>query len=412
MSKTESKRASRQAPKIGVWLIGARGGLATTLIVGARMMARGLTGTTGLITETMPFDRADLCGVENLVFGGHDVRDISLIESAREIVRDSGSLSTEHIEAVSEDLEAIDADICSGTAVNCGGAITSIAGPSSRRESRTLSDVLKSIQADLEAFRRTHELDEVIVVNVASTEPPLKLRTEHQTMAGFRRLIAGNKKRQVRASSIYAWAALSSGCPFLNFTPSNACLLPAHVKLAKSRGLPLMGNDGKTGETLVKTALAPMFHHRNLKVMSWQGYNILGDRDGQVLGNAENKASKLETKDGVLPSILGYPLHTHVAIDYVPSLSDLKTAWDFVHFQGFLDFKMSLQFTWQGCDSILAAPIVLDMVRLTERSHRLGESGLMPQLACFFKGPIGVGEHDFHAQYMSLMDYISRTQKS
>ena len=305
MASKETSKSNGPARRVGVWLIGARGGLATTLIVGARMMAHRLTSTTGLITETAPFADAELCKVEELVFGGHDVRDISLVEAATEIVRDSGSLNADHVASIADDLAEIDTDIAVGTVVNCGGAITSMARKGTRRESRSLSGIVKQIRADLDAFRSSNSLDEVIVVNVASTEPPLRLTSEHQSMAGFRRLLKDNKKNQVRASSLYAWAALSSGCPFLNFTPSNACLLPAHIKLARSRGLPVMGNDGKTGETLVKTALAPMFHHRNLAVLSWQGYNILGDRDGQVLGNAENKASKLQTKDGVLPSILG-----------------------------------------------------------------------------------------------------------
>jgi myo-inositol-1-phosphate synthase len=127
-----------------------------------------------------------------------------------------------------------------------------------------------------------------------------------------------------------------------------------------------------------------------------------------VLAHDENKAAKLESKDALLPSILGYPLHTHVAIDYVPSLNDLKTAWDFIHFQGFLGFKMTMQFTWQGCDAILAAPIVLDMIRLADLAQRRGEAGPMRHLACFFKQPSGVAEHDLHQQWHLLTEYLER----
>ncbi|MFT7620530.1 MAG: myo-inositol-1-phosphate synthase, partial [Planctomycetota bacterium] len=155
-----------------------------------------------------------------------------------------------------------------------------------------------------------------------------------------------------------------------------------------------------------KSALAPMFKYRNLPVLTWQGYNILGDRDGQVLADDTNKASKISSKDSVLSSILGYPLHTHVSIDYAPSLSDLKTAWDFIHFKGFLDYKMSLQFTWQGCDAILAAPVALDLVRLTDYADRMNEGGLMTQLACFFKDPLGTNEQDLHFQFHNLMAYL------
>ena len=167
-----------------------------------------------------------------------------------------------------------------------------------------------------------------------------------------------------------------------------------------------MGCDGKTGETLVKSALAPMFRYRNLRVLSWQGYNMLGDRDGVVLADEENRATKIESKDRLLGQILGYPLHSKVTIDYVPSLGDMKTAWDFVHFEGFLGHRMSMQFTWQGCDSILAAPLVLDMLRLTDLAVRRGESGPMKHLACFFKSPVDVSEHDLHAQWHDLVGWL------
>jgi myo-inositol-1-phosphate synthase len=171
-----------------------------------------------------------------------------------------------------------------------------------------------------------------------------------------------------------------------------------------------MGHDGKTGETLVKSALAPMFRYRNLRVLAWQGYNLLGDRDGQVLADPENKSSKVRTKDEVIPGILGYPVHTHVAIDYVPSLHDQKTAWDFIHFRGFLDVKMSLQFIWQGFDAILAAPVVLDLVRFAELARRRGEGGPMKHLSCYFKNPLDVPEHDLHYQFHALMEYVARAR--
>jgi myo-inositol-1-phosphate synthase len=187
--------------------------------------------------------------------------------------------------------------------------------------------------------------------------------------------------------------------------------VPAIRELFAESGAPYMGSDGKTGETLVKSALAPMFKYRDLRVLTWQGYNILGDRDGRVLADRSNKRAKVASKDALLPSILGYPLHTHVGIDFVPSLDDLKTAWDFIHFEGFLGFRMALQFIWQGCDSILAAPLVLDMVRFADLAARRGESGSMPHLACFFKQPVGVGEHDLHHQWHLLVEYLERVRR-
>ncbi len=130
-----------------------------------------------------------------------------------------------------------------------------------------------------------------------------------------------------------------------------------------------------------------------------------------MLADSENKRAKIESKDALLSKILGYPLHTHVGIDYVPSLNDLKTAWDFIHFQGFLGFKMSMQFTWQGCDAILAAPIVLDMVRLADIAQRRGEGGPMRHLSCFFKSPVEVDQHDLHLQWHLLTDYVKTLQR-
>jgi myo-inositol-1-phosphate synthase len=132
--------------------------------------------------------------------------------------------------------------------------------------------------------------------------------------------------------------------------------------------------------------------------MSWVGHNIFGNMDGQVLDDPRNKAAKVRSKDHLLAAILGYAPQTHVSIEYIQSLGDWKTAWDHVHFKGFLGTPMTLQFTWQGCDSILAAPLVLDLVRLVERARRGGECGALEWLACFFKSPLGVAEQDFGRQ--------------
>jgi myo-inositol-1-phosphate synthase len=137
------------------------------------------------------------------------------------------------------------------------------------------------------------------------------------------------------------------------------------------------------------------------------GHNILGNRDGQVLADPENKASKVKSKDALLAELLGYKPQSLVSIEYVESLDDWKTAWDHVHFEGFLGTKMTLQFTWQGCDSLLAAPLVIDLVRLALLAQRRGEAGPMTHAACFFKSPLGVAEHDFGKQFELLERYAS-----
>jgi myo-inositol-1-phosphate synthase len=163
-----------------------------------------------------------------------------------------------------------------------------------------------------------------------------------------------------------------------------------------------MGRDGKTGETLLKTVLAPMFVARHMPVLSWVGFNVLGNRDGAVLRQGGALASKVRDKDEALRRILkSETTHSQVRIDYVPSLEDWKQAYDLVHFQGFLGARMQLHFLWQGCDSALAAPLVLDLVRLADLARRRGEAGTLPWLAPFFKTPLDCDVQDFAAQ-MSL----------
>ena len=395
--------------RIGVWLFGAYGGLATTVVVGARAMAKGLSECQGLATETEIAAGIPWRPIDKLVFGGHEIRESDYATAATEINRETGSIPPEIIRKLKRDLTAHSKNVVTGVIPNAGATITNLAS-GKRRKVVTLRSQLDQIKKDIKAFQKKHKLERVICVNLTSTEPSLRLGAAHKTIAAFEKAIDKNNVKVVRPSAIYAYAAASLGMPFVHFTPSNSALIPAVEEMFAQNNTPFMGCDGKTGETLIKSALAPMFKHRDLKVLTWQGYNMLGDRDGRVLSDSKNKQSKLDSKDALLPSILGYPLHTHVGIDYVPSLNDLKTAWDFIHFQGFLGFKMSLQFTWQGCDAILAAPLVLDLIRFADLAASRGESGPMPHLACFFKRPFGINEHDLHKQWQTLGDYLDQVR--
>ncbi len=174
-----------------------------------------------------------------------------------------------------------------------------------------------------------------------------------------------------------------------------------------------MGNDGKTGETLVKTVLAPLFSGRALRVLSWEGYNLLGNRDGLVLNDPEARESKTRSKDRAVRQILGDDpeRHAKVTIDYVPSLDDWKVAWDYIHFEGFLGARMSMQFTWQGNDSALAAPLILDLARLAAFSKAKGEGGLMRHAAAYCTSPAGVEEQNFVKQFERLERYVATHRK-
>jgi myo-inositol-1-phosphate synthase len=408
-----AKRPSVPSGRLGVWLFGAYGGLATTVVTGAAAIARGLRPATGLVTATDVAAGIGLQPLSALVFGGHEVRAGDYASAAAEIQAMTGSLPPDLLRAVRKDLAAASKNVRTGVLTNAGRTITELAdtGLAARGKRQPLRRQVQGLQQDLRDFAARHRLDRVVCVNLTSTEPPLRLGAAHRTLAAFDRALDRDDTKAVRPLALYAYAAASLGLPLIHFTPGNATLIPAIRELFAATGAPYMGCDGKTGETLVKSALAPMFHHRNLRVLTWQGYNILGDRDGRVLADTDNKRAKIATKDALLPSILGYPLHTHVGIDYVPSLHDLKTAWDFVHFEGFLGFRMNLQFIWQGCDAILAAPLVLDMIRLADLAARRGESGPMPHLACFFKQPLDGHEHDLHAQWRVLVDYLDRIRR-
>lgn len=415
MATTKRKTSS---DRLGVWLFGAYGGLATTVVTGARAIARGLESPRGLVTATELVDGLPIAPIEGMVFGGHEMRDGDFVSSANEIQAATGTIPWPLLGKLTKDLQAASKNVVRGAMPNAGRTIGALVNGGARKgkaaakaKEPSLREQLARVQADIKAFQRKHRLSRVVCVNLISTEPTLRLGAAHRSLAAFEKALDRNDHKAVRPSSIYAYAAATLGLPLIHFTPGNAALTPAIREAFAASGAPYMGCDGKTGETLVKSALAPMFRYRNLKVLSWQGYNILGDRDGQVLASAENKATKVASKDALLPAILGYPLHSHVGIDYVPSLHDLKTAWDFVHFEGFLGFRMSLQFTWQGCDAILAAPLVLDMVRFADLAQQRGEAGPMHHLACFFKQPLDTKEHNLHRQWQLLADYCATARR-
>jgi myo-inositol-1-phosphate synthase len=273
------------------------------------------------------------------------------------------------------------------------------------QKARSPREAIDRAQDDIKAFQAKHRLDQVVVINVASTEPPFDLTDDHKRLESLEDALDRPAPPVLPASGVYAYAALDLGLPYVNFTPSLGTSCPAMDELARRRGVPYGGKDGKTGETLLKSVLAPMFAVRNLRVLSWIGHNILGGGDGRVLNDPANKASKVKSKDAALGSILGYRPQSLVSIEYVESLDDWKTAWDHIHFEGFLGTKMAMQFTWQGCDSVLAAPLVIDLARLALLAQRRGEIGVMAHLACFFKSPMGTKEQDFFRQWAAFDAY-------
>jgi myo-inositol-1-phosphate synthase len=263
---------------------------------------------------------------------------------------------------------------------------------------------LSRLRADLDAFREDHGLRDVVVVNVASTEPLPPASCVELAADDLARAAAAGS-REVPASLLYAIAALQSGCAYVDFTPSPATRARGVDELARDRGLPYAGRDGKTGETLLKAALAPMFADRALAVRSWAATNLLGGGDGRTLARPETAASKLASKSGVISGVLGDDVEAPVRIDYLADLGEWKTAWDMISFEGFLGTRMRMQFIWDGCDSALAAPLVLDLARLAGLALQRGETGPLGQLGYFFKDPVGTSEHRLAQQFEVLRSW-------
>jgi len=399
--------------KTGVWLIGACGAVSTLTCVGARAIARGFKPAVGLLTETPLFDGLELPAIGDLVFGGHEIRDTDVHCAAREFAERAGILDSALLHVLNDDLREIGKNQRPGYVVNPSGAVEELAASGKVSPLRGPREIVEAIQADLREFQTRNDLESVVVINLSSTEPPGHLPIEFGDLQAFRALLQSNEPRKgLTASVLHAYAALDAGYPFINFTPSPGSTIPALMTLAEERGVPHMGSDGKTGETLVKTALAPLFSGRALRVLSWEGYNMLGNRDGFVLNDPSARESKTRSKDKALRQILGDDdLHAKVTIDYVPSLDDWKVAWDYIHFEGFLGARMSMQFTWQGNDSALAAPLVLDLARLATFAQARGESGLMKWAAAYFKSPAGVDEQNFVKQFAMLEGYVARQRE-
>ncbi len=395
--------------KIGVWLIGAWGGVATTVVVGLCALRKGISDTTGLVSALPPFASLDLAQWDELVIGGHEIRETTYSAEAQVLLEQSKVFNPQMLSSIGSQLAKFDKNVRPGTLVNVGAKIDSLAGPAAAKTRKeTAAQAVARLAKDISEFKTREKLERVIVVNVSSTEPPPPDEVRSWKWSDVQKSLSAKAPSLLPASTIYAIAAMQSGCPFVNFTPSIGSDLPGLDEYARQQNVVHVGRDGKTGETLMKAVLAPMFAARNLKVMSWVGHNIFGNLDGKVLDDPVNKANKVKSKDHLLTEILGYKPQTLVSIEYIESLGDWKTAWDHIHYQGFLGTPMVLQFIWQGCDSLLAAPLVIDLIRLTEREARRGTSGLMPHLASFFKSPMGNDEPAFAYQFQQLMQWVEQ----
>ncbi|HZM75182.1 MAG TPA: inositol-3-phosphate synthase [Candidatus Limnocylindrales bacterium] len=370
----------------GIWLIGAHGSVAVTTIVGATALRAGLIEPLGCVTELPELCSPRLPGLSDLVFGGHDLTTTPLAKKVESLVA-AGVLPGRITEAVTAELAAVQ------------GELRPVPTAGDQREAARL------IAADIDDFRRRHGLKRVVVVNVASTEPAMPPEASHATLAALEKAMGGPAP-VLPSSSLNAYAAFTAGCPYIDFTPSTGARLPALAELAVKMGLPYAGHDGKTGETLVKSVLAPMFAMRHLRVRTWSGTNLLGGGDGANLADPAANAAKAGSKQRVLFETLGYQPQGASHIEYVDDIGDFKTAWDLITFTGFLGTSMRMEFTWHGGDSALAAPLVLDLARLTAAAQAAGRVGPLSDLAFYFKDPLGTVPHSLADQWAMLIRFV------
>ena len=393
----------RSSRKLGVAIVGVGGAVATTAIAGIEVIRRGANRLDGLPLADLSV--AGLVDYGDIVFGGWDLNGADLHNAAAE----HGVLTRDQLEKVEPALTAMKP----WPAVGSGEFCRNILG-ANKREAPNHRAAVQAIRDDLARFRRESEADGIVVINLASTEMWPEVTDAYGSAAAFERAMDRDDP-SIGPAMLYAYAAIEEGVPYGNFTPSLAADIPALTEFAKSRNVPVAGKDGKTGQTFMKTVLAPAFKSRALHVDGWFSTNILGNRDGMALQDPGSLQSKLNTKGDVLDSILGYPVEDHlVDIRYYRPRGDDKEAWDNIDISGFLGHRMQIKVNFLCKDSVLAAPLAIEIARVLDLAQQRGDGGVQEQLSLFFKAPmVGNGhdpEHAFHAQERMLMDWLGAPQ--
>ena len=353
-------------------------------------------------------DFVPLAGLDDIVFGGWDPISPNVLEAARTC----GVLEERDLAPISAELEGIVAM----DAVFDQRWVKKLEGT----RVKTMTSKWEQAQAlidDIERFRTDNDCDRLVVVWCGSTEAYQEPSAVHDTVASFEQGLRDDDDN-ISPSQIYAYAALSSEVPFANGAPNLSVDLPCMLELAATRGVPIAGKDFKTGQTLMKTMLAPGFKARMLGLRGWYSTNILGNRDGEVLDDPENFKTKEMSKLGVLDTILqpeSYPelygnIDHVVRINYYPPRGDNKEGWDAIDIFGWMGYPMQIKVDFLCRDSILAAPIVLDLALFLDLAHRAGQSGVQEWLSFYLKAPQAATdagpEHDLFIQQTKLKNTL------
>jgi myo-inositol-1-phosphate synthase len=408
--------------RLGVLTVGL-GAVASTFVAGVELIRRGLAEPIGSLTQmgtirvgrpaedrvALIRDVLPLAGLDQLVFGAWD----PMRDTAYEAALKCGVLDRfDHVEPVAAELKEIEPM----PAVFDHDYVRRLDGSNVKRQA-SKRDHAEAIRKDIRDFRAAHSCDRMIVASCASTEIFAEPGPAHQDLDALEAAIDANDK-SVPPTMLYAYAALKEGVPFINGAPSLTIDVPAMAELAHTVGVPVCGKDFKSGQTLVKTALAPMLKARMLGLQGWYSTNILGNRDGEVLDDPDSFRTKEKAKLGVLEHILQpslYPqlygdIHHRVGINYYPPRGDSKEGWDNIDIFGWLGYPMQLKVDFLCRDSILAAPLVLDLVLFMDLARRAGLKGVQEWLSFYFKSPqhgvSGHPEHDLFIQQAELTNTL------
>ena len=422
-SSTATPRVTIRKPegKLGVLTPGL-GAVATTFIAGVESIRRGHSQPIGSLTQMATIrlgkrteqrsplikDFAPLASLNDIVFGGWDIFE----EDSYEAAKTAGVLEPALLDQIKPELQAIKP----WPAVFDRQYVKRLDGPNVKK-GKNKKDLAEQLRDDIKRFKEQHKLDRLVMVWCGSTEVYLTESEAHSSVAAFERALEANDV-SIPSSMIYAYAAIKEGIPYANAAPNLSADVPALLELADKAGSPVAGKDLKTGQTLIKTIVAPGLKSRLLGVEGWYSTNILGNRDGEVLDDPESFKTKEESKKSVLDYILQPNLYPDlyeklchvVRINYYPPRGDNKEGWDNIDIFGWLGYPMQLKINFLCRDSILAAPIVLDVALFLDLAKRSGMDGIQEWLSFYFKSPMHAPglypEHDLFIQSMKLKNTL------
>ncbi|CAN5323151.1 inositol-3-phosphate synthase [soil metagenome] len=407
--------------KLGILLVGL-GAVSTTFVAGVEAIRKGTAKPIGSLTQMgtirlgkrtenrVPLikDFAPLAALEDCVFGAWDIFE----DSAYDAALHAGVLEKSLVEDLREQLQSLKPM----KAVFNHNYVKRLNG-TNIKEGKNKMELAEQLMADIAKFKEEKGCERLVIVWAASTEIFLETSDIHRTIEAFEKAMYDNDER-IAPSMIYAYAAIKSGVPFANGAPNLTVDIPALTKLAEQNGVPICGKDFKTGQTLMKTIIAPGLKARALGLDGWYSTNILGNRDGEVLDDPENFKTKEESKLSVLDTILQpdqnpdlYGNFSHVVrINYYPPRGDNKEGWDAIDIFGWLGYKMQIKIDFMCRDSILAAPLVLDLALFMDLAQRAGMRGVQEWLSFYFKAPQTAEElypeHDIFIQLKKLKNTL------